>query len=1023
MATDEKSRANIDTPSSQGGVYDDPGYSPDLSHDEPSAGLDGQHDSTGVHPEQANAERDSPERPYNSSPDEPEKPKKPFGAAALRDQEEAADDPDQPTDDMPGKGPSGWWRRKQAGALRKMITKRRAFMAGAGTTFIFGLGVGVFTSSIPALQAYNYSQILLGTTKHNEHSQNITLGKLYRYMRTGKVGTTRLSYLEYKMYPKMATSLEKTGVKILTERLTGQIRAVSIDPAKLSDLKGMSREEVGKYVADRYGANPAKIQLGSDGGSVRFSMQDLPLKQRELLLKDIVRQSGKGKIDSFLEMRLLRKFYSVPSMFHPIQRSAAKLDAKTLEILRKSKSFRELEKNRTAKIAARSRAANARIASIKTKLLSGAGAATVVLGAQATLCIVYDVAKDADVLNQENFRDPAVKSGADGMAVGEQIAADWPDVTQESVMGYVDNMTNLETKQTPFDAAAIRALQGKTGGVPTNPALKAAFSFSNSATTLVTKLENDFKAGTVCSVGGQIAGGLAGVGLVILGPGGWIIKGITTLGGAAASQVAMTFIQSTVPKLLSEEPPIGIPHQGALGGMFDAYGAREAANEVAMASGGVALSSTTALRREREWRTEERKSWQGQSFFARLFNPKDYRSLAGEVVDSVSPDVAVQTSKTATSLTKLPTLVARIPSTLFTPKASAETTFDWGFPVYAVSDQVLYNPEYADPYVNADKVAALLENSSNSTLTDRAKVCFGVTIAKEPFENAMVWGVRQDTKPNRFSPEYQSANCDQSTSDSWNRISAFVNSSTAMEAEACVLGHEESCGRLGQDSPVGGGVGSPFVTAPTQQPTNLDTSQLTTSSAGIDCYDDQATSAKETRDVGIHDGYVDGIKIPIRICAIPGFKSSSGESNGQYGVTGANGDVLVNSRISRNTLDLFNAAKKDGRTLTAKSSFRTMTHQIELCNDNVSCRSGRDYREVAKPGTSNHQMGLAIDFIGTDVKTKATGCADRATDPGSSVWDWLENNAARFGYRQLAHESWHWDVNPAGTKCGGAGGG
>ena len=68
------------------------------------------------------------------------------------------------------------------------------------------------------------------------------------------------------MYPKMATSLEKTGVKILTERLTGQIRAVSIDPAKLSDLKGMSREEVGKYVADRYGANPAKIQLGSDGG-------------------------------------------------------------------------------------------------------------------------------------------------------------------------------------------------------------------------------------------------------------------------------------------------------------------------------------------------------------------------------------------------------------------------------------------------------------------------------------------------------------------------------------------------------------------------------------------------------------------------------------------------------------------------------------------------------------------------------------------------------------------------------------
>ena len=946
-------------------------------------------------------------------------------AASLRDQEENPASQDEPNDEMLGKGYTGFKNRLQARSLAKMITKRRSMVAGGIVGLLSAGGLGILVTGILPAQAYNYSQILLNATTHNERSRTITLGRIYRYMRTGSVGSTRLNMLEYRLYPKMITSLGKTGVTILPEGLTGHIRAVSLDPSKLSDMRAMSREEIGKYVSDRYGVNASKVYVGANGGNVRFSMQDLPLKTRELVLKDIVRQSGAGKIDAFIQMRLLRNYYGVPSMFHPLQRGASSLDAKTLELLRKSKSFREMEKNRTAKIAARSEAAKARLASIKAKATAGAGAAAGVVLAQGALCIAYDVAKEADTINQENYRDPAVKSGADAQAVGEQIAASSPDVTKMNVEAYTENMVDPVTKTTPFDSEAVRALEGKTGGIPVDASLKAAFSTTNAAAAFLKTLES-YKADSVCSAGGQAVGLALGAIQLIVGPGGWILKGITTAGGAAASQIMITYIQSTIPKLLAEEPPIGIPHQGADGGAFDAYGARAGANEVSTSSAGVPIDNTTAMLREQEWRAEEKATWSRQSFLARVFNPYDYRSLAGRFVDTQSSDIATQTSRMASSIATLPSLLLRLPSWAIPQnRASAETaSFDWGFPTFDLSNAVLNDPRYADPYDNADKTATILDSSSGQYV-DRAMVCFGAEIVKEDFGGTMVWAVRARTKPNIYSTGYAAANCGQQDSDSWNRVSAFINASMAMETEGCRLGRAESCDRVGQDSPTGSAQAAPNTTT---QPTSLDSSQLFTSSESIACYDDPSTAEKETRDLGIQDGYAKGAKIPIRICAVSGFKSTSAESNGGFGVTGANGDVIVNSRVSKNVTELFLAAKADksvgqsGLVLSAVSSFRTMTHQQNLCRQNALCMSG-DGRYVAVPGYSNHQMGFAIDFAGTNVKTNATSCTSgRATDPGSRVWRWLENNAARFSYRQYMRESWHWDPVPDKSHCGGVGG-
>jgi peptidoglycan hydrolase-like protein with peptidoglycan-binding domain len=165
-----------------------------------------------------------------------------------------------------------------------------------------------------------------------------------------------------------------------------------------------------------------------------------------------------------------------------------------------------------------------------------------------------------------------------------------------------------------------------------------------------------------------------------------------------------------------------------------------------------------------------------------------------------------------------------------------------------------------------------------------------------------------------------------------------------------------------------------------------------------------------TTDLGIHTTYYSGTAVSARLCAIPGFKSSSQESNAgnAYYVAGAGGNVIVNSRVSGAVLGIFTAAKNSGLTLSATSSFRTMQHQKDLCNANTQCRNG-DYTYVARPGYSSHQLAVAIDFAGTSVKG-GSSCSTRATNSSSATWSFLERNARRFGFEQYSAESWHWDA-------------
>lgn len=89
------------------------------------------------------------------------------------------------------------------------------------------------------------------------------------------------------------------------------------------------------------------------------------------------------------------------------------------------------------------------------------------------------------------------------------------------------------------------------------------------------------------------------------------------------------------------------------------------------------------------------------------------------------------------------------------------------------------------------------------------------------------------------------------------------------------------------------------------------------------------------------------------------------------------------------------AAKADGVRLSINLGFRTLDEQEALW-----IKKGMNTAVVARPGYSNHQMGLSAD-----IHVNGT----LATGPGL----WLANNAARFKFvNDEPEEPWHWTYTP-----------
>lgn len=372
----------------------------------------------------------------------------------------------------------------------------------------------------------------------------------------------------------------------------------------------------------------------------------------------------------------------------------------------------------------------------------------------------------------------------------------------------------------------------------------------------------------------------------------------------------------------------------------------------------------------------ERREFEQQPFMARMFNIHDDMSFASMLAMQapLNYKVAAQNSVAGILLNPFASLGNGFGSILASGRAHAAPT----------------NPDAVDPYgigvakFDEDKLPSSPEKYLDNTDCDKS------------IEEWHKQAAEGDPHPNTGTPVYRDSNACQLLRTSIGSMGAKYDTN--------MLDPED------MEEMSGTAAGAPADSG-SEPAGDIDVAKLFEDSSDISC-------AEGTKDLGVHTGYHDSKGVKIRLCAVEGMKSTSEDSTpgNEHYVDGANGNVMVNSRISKNFVRMVNAAKDDGVPMSANSSFRSMKHQEQLCNGNSACRSG-NYSTVAKPGTSNHQMGIAIDFAMANQSkySLSTGnCVHKngvCTAPGDKVWEWLKKNAGKYGFKQYKAEFWHWSPN------------
>jgi hypothetical protein len=102
------------------------------------------------------------------------------------------------------------------------------------------------------------------------------------------------------------------------------------------------------------------------------------------------------------------------------------------------------------------------------------------------------------------------------------------------------------------------------------------------------------------------------------------------------------------------------------------------------------------------------------------------------------------------------------------------------------------------------------------------------------------------------------------------------------------------------------------------------------------------------------------------------------------------------------------AAKQDGISWSITDSYRPYAAQVKVAQEKGLYSQGG---LAARPGTSNHGWGTALDLGGG------------ANSRGTKQNDWLMANAGRFGFSTIPREPWHWEYKGSGAAVASKGGG
>ncbi|HSH55909.1 MAG TPA: M15 family metallopeptidase, partial [Candidatus Limnocylindrales bacterium] len=430
---------------------------------------------------------------------------------------------------------------------------------------------------------------------------------------------------------------------------------------------------------------------------------------------------------------------------------------------------------------------------------------------------------------------------------------------------------------------------------------------------------------------------------------------------------------------------VNLAAQGAERGGLVNIGTRMAVGDQMIAMAGRELTPAEERQVQAEAKEYQQGTFAQSSFYERYANIYNHQSVASGVLRHTP----TTRSEAVASLTQLPRFAFSQTIKVFglaTVGAAEPKRYEYSFPMFGFSSAEKNDPLYENPY---ELEEYMLEGDRLTRMnTEYGQSCFGVTVAPD---GKITYGESLDIT--KIADK-----CKDPSNTELVRYRFYIAYIITSHGMSCSEGAEDACQQLSGSAPA--------------QNLSVPPGEV------VDAFlpSDSIPCPPGTDDAGVHDGYREGNPIKIRLCGIPGLPSSSSESTAgtSFYIPGSKGNALVNSRIAANILKLVQDATAAGIPMRAASSFRTMAHQQSLC----PCGNGR----VAKPGFSNHQTGLALDFdladgksLSVDSYTTANGQPDGPNNPrvapSSPVYKWLVQNASKYGLKQYYKEPWHWSVD------------
>ncbi len=709
------------------------------------------------------------------------------------------------------------------GRTRFRITRRKALVGGSITGGVVGVVFTLFSVATGPLQLVHLSEIL----QRNLHSQNedskVRLGRLFRYARSGSYGETRVGKLGSVTFGRTIEQLKAVGIEINGDALA-HAKSVTIETEKLSksypELKGMSRAEARTFVADKLGVSESQLGnlgSGSDVAGHKFSIntRNVGIKTTRVLIKNSLDALDNGKVITAVKFRVMTRFLDLPNLLHPIKKLKTSQEIKAttgVEAKKRAKAEEERQKE-TQKRLKELYGAPAED-SLKEKI-KGKHLVASALIATAGLCLVRSIADDVVAVNRASIVLPTVVQATDKIAVGEQVKSG-QDLSADQAGGVVESFKDDSTGKTIWPGKALQATAGMDqSGEDISHDYKQAFSNDTTAQNIKDTIGSPKIAGVdigwaACSKVGVAIQGAAGLALAL----GSVLAAIPTGGASVAAEAGsvaaktaatagiMYALEHAFTNLLKDKAIVPAVLSGAAGGNLLAYGAREAGNTSARASGGIELSNQETAMLDKQQQMEEQQQFRSESFFARMFNTKDYRSMTGRLADSLSPSLTQNVATVSNSFMNIGSMLPHVFSSLIPKAHAADKPYDWGFPKYGIPASIMNDPSMDDPYKNAESVAAVLDSTggTDSDYVKKAKKCFGVEISK----GTDGWDATPTDQPvNPNSDEFVNAHCDISDTG-WKQVILFVFDSNTMKAAACYQSDtptsDQSCQDLGFNS-------------------------------------------------------------------------------------------------------------------------------------------------------------------------------------------------------------------------------